>query len=141
MFVDFLEKSMVEDFLAKVGKSLGFVLKHGTLDAGQGRARVGSPIWWWYEYEPSGGEDGKNMADKVFLFHLGTCQIDYGLRSHFIESASMLEGVLTTREFIVSNRTSGSRHALPTRISNPFVGTRSLEELQIKLDLLSCEKA
>ena len=136
MFVDLLEKSVVEDALAKIGKSLGFSLKHSTLDADQGRARVGSPLWWWYEYEPSSGEDGKNVAGTVFLFHFGTCQTDYGLKSHYIESTSMLEDVLTTREFIVCNRTAGSRHALPTRISNPFAGARSLEELQMKLDLL-----
>lgn len=135
MFVDFLEKSVVEDLLAKVGKSLGFSLKHSTLVAGQGQAAVGSPLWWWYEYEPSGGEDSK-AAGKVLLCHSGSCQ-DISLKCYCIESALMLEDVLATREFTAHS----SRHALPVpRISNPFAGTKSLEELQIKLDLLGEKK-
>lgn len=139
MFVDFLEKSIVEDVLAKIGKSLGFSLKHSTLDADQGCARVGSIRWWRYECKPSGGEDSKNAAGKVLLYHSGTCQSEYSLKSCYIESTSMLEDVLTASEFIVCNSMHGN--VLLTGISNPFVGTRSLEELQMKLDLLGGEEA
>lgn len=110
----------VERLLKKIGQSLGFELKHSKED------------WWWYETTRL--VDGKHFETSKAVRFPESCG---GLcDAAFAEPSRLLQAVLQTRIFRVNVHRDGDRWQESHFILNPLFNAKSLEELEITLDLL-----
>lgn len=124
-WIDHLESSEVERLLKKIGQSLGFELKYAKV------ANREDLCLWWYETRWA---DGKCLETLEVVHFPESCGGfgDYA----FSKPSRLLHAVLQTRIFRVTVYRDGKRWQESHFVLNPIFNVKSLEELEIALDLL-----
>ena len=118
-WADSLESREVERLLKKIGQTLGFELVHG---------EVGD---WWYETSWADGKDLETPEPVCFPASCGGFG-DFA----FAEPSGLLCAVLQTRIFRVNVHRDGKWQESCFALNPIFNAKKSLEELEITLDLL-----
>ncbi len=149
-WTDSLGSREAERLLKKIGQTLGFELKHAAIasreDLHDWSEWMQVHAWsewrqeglqvWWYETRLA---DGKHLETSEMV-----CFPDYcgGFGGYaFAEPSRLLCAVLQTRIFRVNvHRDSKRRWQESHFVLNPVFNAKSLEELEITLDLLLGER-
>lgn len=136
-WTDNLGSREAERLLKKIGQTLGFELKHAVT-----AVREDLHAWsrylqedvhaWWYE---TSWADGKHLETSEAVCFPDSCG---GFRGYaFAKTSGLLQAVLQTRIFMVNiHRDSKRRWQECCFALNPVFNAKSLEELEITLDLL-----
>jgi len=119
-WTDNLGSKEAERLLKKIGQTLDFELKHG------------EEYWLWYETTRL--VDGTHFETSEAVRFPKSCG---GLcDSAFLKPSGLLQAVLQTRIFRVTVHRDCKRWQESHFVLNPVFNVKSLEELEITLDLL-----
>ena len=126
-WTDNLGSREAERLLKKIGQTLGFELKHSET------SREDLLHLWWYE---TSWADGKHLETSETVCFPASCG-GFGCYA-FAKTSGLLQAVLQTRIFRVNVHRDGEkkRWLESCFVLNPVFNVKSIEELEIALDLL-----
>lgn len=129
-WTDDLGSEEAERLLRKIEQTLDFELKHVWWTADKEDLDV-----WWYVTR---WVDGKCLETSEAVCYPESCD---GFRDYaFSKPRRLLQAVLQTRVFKINVHKDGRRWQESCFVLNPLFGCKSLEELEITLDLLGEKK-